>query len=336
MKSLSEGEHATPQAGLIPPILSRYMIYDLDISPAVFEHALEFARLPLNDIYGRKEEFVKSTKEIQLAQWICILLAHQKSSQEDLQHIAEVLNLSDSIFFKGAILTNRTDILSKINTTDNNEIEIAVCENRFQLFRLATELKHYDLLKILCDILPDKKEAMISVYNYAPLRTVVEQGSLEAFQWLTEQISEISLTKIFSSSGHLILDSALKQGYLHILDWIKNKITPNDLDEIAMDMQYIFRNAAESGQISSMEWVIEHISPSILNKRKNDRVVAFSAAAMKGHVEVLQYLKEHYPDEVDKMFNPGHNEGFGESPFSLAVSSNKIKVLEWFQKIKLR
>jgi len=287
-----------PQAGLIPDILWSYLFH-FELS----DLELFFLSRPLADIISRRLEVVGLSDEQQLNAWLCILLRNPESESDALIDRAAQLNFSNDILFIGAALTNRMDILRKIDA-ESIEIKERIKSNHYLFFQLVVTFGFFDVFQKLFSIITKNQlHEMIKSNFYGIFRYAAEKGHVNILEWLKDNCLE-QLQAMIAAKTYYAFGNAAQNGHAEVLDWLKANSSPEQLQAmIAAENYHAFRYAAAYGHTEVLDWLKANASPEPLQAMiAAENYHAFRYAAANGHSDMLDWLKANSsPEQLQAM-----------------------------------
>jgi len=310
-----------PQAGLIPDILWSYLFH-FELS----DLELFFLSRPLADIISRRLEVVGLSDEQQLNAWLCILLRNPESESDALIDRAAQLNFSNDILFIGAALTNRMDILRKIDA-ESIEIKERIKSNHYLFFQLVVTFGFFDVFQKLFSIITKNQlHEMIKSNFYGIFRYAAEKGHVNILEWLKDNCLE-QLQAMIAAKTYYAFGNAAQNGHAEVLDWLKANSSPEQLQAmIAAENYHAFRYAAAYGHTEVLDWLKANASPEPLQAMiAAENYHAFRYAAANGHSDMLDWLKANSsPEQLQAMIAAEKYHAF-----RFAAANGYSEVLDW-------
>ncbi|MFN7096366.1 MAG: hypothetical protein ACK4PR_02215, partial [Gammaproteobacteria bacterium] len=174
-------------------------------------------------------------------------------------------------------------------------------------------------------ITPDALLKMIRIDNYEVFREAAKNGYLEILNWLKQEAPD-ELLKMALANNYSAFCWAACHGHLEVLNWLKQEVPGTLLKMIRADKYYAFRLAAENGYTEVLNWLKQELTDELLKMIREDKYFAFRGAIEYGHLEVLNWLKQEAPDELLQMIRA--DKYFA---FRWAAENGYLAVLKWLK-----
>ena len=279
-----EARLAHPQASLIPDVLWCPLGFNEDIT----DEELSLMTIDLAAMDFIQIEGAAIDAAVKLRRWLCLLIGHKNALSSDLLDAAQKLALSPDLVFKGALLTNRLDILDTIDTS-STLIKRAIAEDFYWVFRIAAALGYVDVLVKIVQIMPDEKITMIMAKKFHAFVLAAQNGHTLVLQWLKVEAADKFQAMITADKYFNFCYAALR-GQLDVMKWYKAEASDKFQDMVkAYDFE-AFRSAVEYGHFEILYWLKAQALDALEEKIAKNNFDFFQYHAQCGSRDIMRYL----------------------------------------------
>ncbi|GAB2272442.1 hypothetical protein Dimus_007268 [Dionaea muscipula] len=220
------------------------------------------------------------------------------SSGEDGNDLVSMQNRSGETALYVAAECSYVDLIREMIKHYDETSAAIKAKNGFDVFHVAAKPGDLEILKVLCEALPDL-EMTTDISNTTALHTAAVQGHKEVVIFLLERHS--NLATIARNNGKTALHSAARNGRLEVV-----KVLMNREPSLAMRIDKKGRTAlhmAVMGQSTELVDFMIKPDPSLINLVDSRGNTALHIATHKGPNEIVLKLldyKEAFKEAINK------------------------------------
>ena len=231
--------------------------------------------------------------------------------------------------YRKAVLQGDVGQLRALCTTlPSAVIQEMLCDNNYDLFRVAAFGGHRDVLEYLQSFVSPDQLSRIFVANFDVIfDKVAENGHLPVLQYLVA-LAPDRVQQIISPNNETSRYAAIN-GHLQVIQYL-DTLAPagSKLANLPIDFYYeLFSIATENGHLILLEYLLQE-GPHTFGAMSQDYYFElFSKAVGNGHVNVLEYLKAIKPDA----FQSWSQTHLLPNAYIKAITNGHLQILQHFQ-----
>lgn len=354
MKFHTESERCKhPQAGLIPRTLWFDLfdtgIYGLEVAlmqtsiKTILEDRTHISMMYSNDstTYHGK---IDAAKRISRA-WLCIVLAHQEATPEELIQAADLLAVTDSLKLKLALSSGNIPlIISIINQLDSNILyqEFALgfsfnsisnsMSDSFKALIQNGQLQVLETLakkspQLLLSLIGHTNKSFDSPSNFPAFIEAVCYGQVAILKFF-EQLAPQLIQDMIRSDNFAAYKNAVKHGHLAVIKHLE-ALAPDLVDEMTQSVQGdVYSSVAERGDLEMLHF-IESRSPRLVTQMiRSNQFAACKGAAREGHIAILEHFGKQDPTVLIEFCK-----SINYKEYLDIAASNRLDILEYLEKL---
>lgn len=269
----------------------------------------------------------------QLRRWLCLLLGHTKDPVAVLLAVAKKLSLSPTVIFKGAILSNRQDLLNHLDI-NTAEIKSVISNDLYELVAGLNYERSFEILNVVVPLQLQEDQLKSNIFNI--LEAAACNNSLHILEWFKINCPDELCDRI-GRNNWLIHLLPVASDHITVLKWFKQEMSDQSLfNSYLCSASYgacgLFARAVYDDNSEVLAWLKEEIQDHFQLLAQADRYSFFRDAVEKNHLNVLTWFKTEMPVQFNEMIHDCISLGATQSgTVANAAKEGLVNVLAWLK-----
>ncbi|MCE0723049.1 MULTISPECIES: hypothetical protein [Legionella] len=174
-----------------------------------------------------------------LCLWLGIAFSHPEFNSESLQHIGDMLGMSDKVMLHAAVLWGNESYFKDLMTKYSSSSQDMIAADNNYIFIESIRYGHLYVLQYIAEKAPEKLQEMLASENYLAFSCAFQKSHLSVLQFLAEKVPE-KLQEIIGDNIFSVFHRTIENGSLSVLQFLAEKV-PGKFQEMITDYSiYIF------------------------------------------------------------------------------------------------